>query len=148
MSSHVKLIRQALADALDPLVKRTGGGQATAYADLESPTPPVIQVLGIAGGNLDLTEGTFGRPASVYRIVLLGLAGRTSDRAAQERLDDWLDAYGDNSVQEAIEADQTLGATPGVWAVQVESCTGYGPVDYPGGTRLLGCEWTVRVQSR
>ena len=49
------------------------------------------------------------------------------------------------AIREAVEADQTLGDTTGVWGVEVERTSGYQLVDLPGGTRLLGCEWIVRV---
>ena len=79
--------------------------------------PPAL-VVGQLSLNWDLV---MARGADSGEIDLILIAGRMSDRAAQDYLDSFLTATGTNSIKTKVEADQTLGGS--VSSVRVVTAT-------------------------
>ncbi len=75
-------------------------------------------------------------------FTIRGFAASGTDKAAQMRLDPWLNSTGAQSVKAALEVDRTLGGTVsdarvvGVARMAVFSA---------GSSNLFGAEWTLRV---
>jgi hypothetical protein len=79
--------------------------------------PPAL-VIGQLSLNWDLV---MARGADSGEIDLILIAGRMSDRAAQDYLDSFLTATGTNSIKTKVEADQSLGGS--VSSVRVVTAT-------------------------
>jgi hypothetical protein len=139
--ADVAAIRSALASRLSTLVGT--GGQSSGYM-LDNPTPPTLHVVGISETEYDVT---FGRGSDVLTMVVQGLAGTTSDRASQEKLDEWLDTSGSTSVKAALETERPAPVTLGgiVSSCRVVGTTGHRIYRMSSGTDLFGAEWTIEI---
>jgi hypothetical protein len=74
-------------------------------------------------------------------VDLILIAGRMSDRSAQDYLDSFLTASGANSIKTLIEADQTLGGT--VTSVRCVTAT---PVSLTvAGVEMLSYRFSVEL---
>ena len=99
--------------------------------------PPAL-VIGQLSIEWDLV---FKRGADSATVDLILIAGRMSDRAAQDYLDSFLTASGANSIKTLIEADQTLGGT--VTSVQCVTAT---PVSLTvAGVEMLAYRFSVEL---
>jgi hypothetical protein len=99
--------------------------------------PPAL-VIGQLSIEWDLV---FKRGADSATVDLILIAGRMSDRAAQDYLDSFLTASGANSIKTKIEADQTLGGT--VTSVQCVTAT---PVSLTvAGVEMLAYRFAVEL---
>lgn len=99
--------------------------------------PPAL-VIGQLSIEWDLV---FKRGADSATIDLILIAGRMSDRAAQDYLDSFITATGANSIKTLIETDQTLGGS--VTSVQCVSAT---PVSLTvAGVEMLAYRFAVEL---
>ena len=99
--------------------------------------PPAL-VIGQLSIEWDLV---FKRGADSATIDLILIAGRMSDRAAQDYLDGFITASGANSIKTLIEADQTLGGS--VTSVRCVSAT---PVSLTvAGVEMLAYRFAVEL---
>ena len=99
--------------------------------------PPAL-VIGQLSIEWDLV---FKRGADSATVDLILIAGRMSDRAAQDYLDSFLTASGANSIKTLIETDQTLGGT--VTAVRCVTAT---PVSLTvAGVEMLAYRFSVEL---
>jgi len=99
--------------------------------------PPAL-VIGQLSIEWDLV---FKRGADSATIDLILIAGRMSDRAAQDYLDGFITASGANSIKTLIEADQTLGGS--VTSVRCVSAT---PVSLTvAGVKMLAYRFAVEL---
>lgn len=99
--------------------------------------PPAL-VIGQLSIEWDLV---FKRGADSATVDLILIAGRMSDRAAQDYLDSFLTASGANSIKTLVEADQTLGGT--VTSVQCVTAT---PVSLTvAGVEMLSYRFAVEL---
>lgn len=99
--------------------------------------PPAL-VIGQLSIEWDLV---FKRGADSATVDLILIAGRMSDRAAQDYLDSFLTASGANSIKTLIEADQTLGGT--VTSVRCVTAT---PVSLTvAGVEMLSYRFSVEL---
>ncbi len=77
-------------------------------------------------------------------FTIRGFATSGTDKAAQMRLDPWLDSTGAESVKAVFEANRTLGGTVGdARIVTMAKIAVFTPVG--GATSFFGAEWTLRV---
>lgn len=99
--------------------------------------PPAL-VIGQLSIEWDLV---FARGADSATVDLILIAGRMSDRAAQDYLDSFLTATGTNSIKTKVEADQTLGGS--VSSVRVVSAT---PISLTvAGVEMLAYRFAVAL---
>ncbi len=99
--------------------------------------PPAL-VIGQLSLEWDLV---FKRGADSANVDLILIAGRMSDRAAQDYLDSFLTASGANSIKTLIETDQTLDGT--VTSVRCVTAT---PVSLTvAGVEMLAYRFTVEL---
>ena len=99
--------------------------------------PPAL-VIGQLSIEWDLV---FARGADSATVDLILIAGRMSDRAAQDYLDGFLTATGTNSIKTKVEADQTLGGS--VSSVRVVSAT---PISLTvAGVEMLAYRFAVAL---
>ena len=99
--------------------------------------PPAL-VIGQLSIEWDLV---FARGADSATVDLILIAGRMSDRAAQDYLDSFLTASGNNSIKTKVEADQTLGGS--VTSVRVVSAT---PISLTvAGVEMLAYRFAVAL---
>lgn len=99
--------------------------------------PPAL-VIGQLSLEWDLV---FKRGADSATVDLILIAGRMSDRAAQDYLDSFLTATGANSLKTLIEADQTLGGT-----VSSNRCVSATPVNLTvAGVEMLAYRFSVEL---
>lgn len=99
------MIPSQVRDALKTAVNITG---LRVYDTIpENLVPP-----GLIVGQLSITwDLVFARGADSATVDLILVAGRMSDRAAQDYLDSLLTPSGNTSIKAKVEADQTLGGT-------------------------------------
>jgi hypothetical protein len=99
--------------------------------------PPALVI-----GQLSITwDLVFARGADSAEVDLILIAGRMSDRAAQDYLDSFLTATGANSIKTKIEADQTLDGS--VSSVRVVSAT---PISLTvAGVEMLAYRYAVAL---
>jgi hypothetical protein len=122
-------------DALKTAVNITG---LRVYDTIPDGLMPPALVVGQLSIEWDLV---FARGADSATVDLILIAGRMSDRAAQDYLDGLLTATGSNSIKTKIEADQTLGGT--VTSVRCVSAT---PVAVTvSGVEMLSYRFTVEL---
>jgi hypothetical protein len=99
--------------------------------------PPAL-VIGQLSIDWDLV---MARGADSATVDLILIAGRMSDRAAQDYLDSFLTASGNNSIKTKVEADQTLGGS--VSSVRVVSAT---PISLTvAGVEMLAYRFAVAL---
>jgi hypothetical protein len=103
----------------------------------DSPNPPMA-VISLETVNYDQT---FQRGMSEYVFTVSVLAGRVSERTAQDRLDSYIDP-GSATIKTAIESDRSLGSA--VFDVQVTEMSNIGAVNL-GETIYLGADFRVNV---
>jgi len=133
--SDLATIRQALADALDPIGDDV---QVSAYL-LAQPTPPTVQIL---PGNQDY-DLAFKRGLDRRTFTVQGFVPVNESDETQKLLDELMAPTGARSVKALLEADVTLGGVVG--GLQVTADSGYAMQQHPTGIWTLLCEWTVVV---
>ena len=137
-------IREGLAARLVGVLA-TDEGKISPWM-VANPVPPLLQVMG--PDEVDYDVGGFDANDAHWDIVIQAFAGAVSLRGAQDRLDAWLASSGATSVRAALEADQTLGGTTGVYGVVVRRNTGYRLYTLPNQQdRVLGAEFVVHVET-
>lgn len=83
----------------------------------------------------------FARGADSAQLDVIVIAGRMSERAAQDYLDSMLTATGSSSIKTKIEADQTLGG-----AVTSVRCSRAEPISVTvSGVDMLAYRFAVEV---
>ena len=87
-------------------------------------------------------DATFNRSHDKLTFPIRVLVTKATDRAAQERLEPYLDGTGSTSIKTAIEGDPTLGGAAAL--VRVLNAQGLGVYDV-AGIPYLGAEFTVEV---
>lgn len=99
--------------------------------------PPALVI-----GQLSITwDLVMARGADSAEVDLILIAGRMSDRAAQDYLDSFLTASGTNSIKTKVEADQTLDGS--VTSVRVVTAT---PISLTvAGVEMLAYRFAVAL---
>ena len=95
----------SVRDAIKNSLSITG---LRAYDTIPENVVPPAAVVGQLSIEWDLV---MARAADTATLDVIVIAGRMSDRAAQDYLDSLLTATGNTSVKTKIEADRTLGGT-------------------------------------
>lgn len=136
-------IRQALADALEPLRAGIPDIQISRYW-LVTPTPPTIDLW---PGDPFQNGLTFGDTGEMFFTVRARVTTADTE-AGQDLLDQLLEPA--TGITAALEADQTLGGVVDTLAVGDATdggVTGYRELveDTAVNGRLLGAEWRVKV---
>jgi hypothetical protein len=131
-----------MAAALEPLRDEIPDLQILPYLN-SNPTPPSIDIY---PGTPFQTGSGFGDEKDVFFTVRARTTFADSV-AGQQGLYRLLDPAGPDSVQAALEDDQTLGGTVQAVAVVDEGVSGFTEYveDTQTGSRLVGCEWRVKV---
>ena len=129
------MIPSQVRDALKTAVNITG---LRVYDTVPDGLMPPALVVGQLSIEWDLV---FARGADSASVDLILIAGRMSDRAAQDYLDGLLTATGNNSIKTKIEADQTLGGT-----VSSVRCVSAVPVAVTvAGVEMLAYRFSVEL---
>lgn len=134
--SRIGDIRGAIASTLDAIE----GLRAVAY-EPDKISPPTA-VVGDVSIDYDQTFGTAAARCHKLDITVRVYVARATDRAGQDRLDEYVSPTGASSIKAALEADKTLGGT--VDDLHVPSMSGYGFYEV-AGTVLMGAEFAVSV---
>lgn len=106
----------------------------------DNPNPP-IAIVNLRNINYDQA---FGKGLAVYTFVVTVIVGRAAERVAQQKLNDYLDNTGNQSIKSAIESDKTLGGA--AFDTRVVSLDNIGNVQLSDAT-YLAAEFTVNVYS-
>lgn len=106
----------------------------------DNPNPP-IAIVNLRNINYDQA---FGKGLAVYTFVVTVIVGRAAERIAQQKLNDYLDNTGNQSIKTAIESDKTLGGA--AFDTRVVSLDNIGNVQLSDAT-YLAAEFTVNVYS-
>jgi len=101
---------------------------------------PALVVAGF--DQIDAT--TMGRHGFTFTMLIQGLAGETTNRGAEVRLDAWLSPTGDVNVWSALESDRTLGGAVDTSAVT--RCDGTQLLTLLNGTQVLGTTWHLQIE--
>lgn len=129
------MIPSQVRDALKTAVNITG---LRVYDTVPDGLMPPALVVGQLSIDWDLV---MARGADSATVDLILIAGRMSDRAAQDYLDGLLTPSGNNSIKTKIEADQTLSGT--VSSVRCVSAT---PVAVTvAGVEMLAYRFSVEL---
>lgn len=129
------MIPSQVRDALKTAVNITG---LRVYDTVPDGLMPPALVVGQLSIDWDLV---FARGADSATVDLILIAGRMSDRAAQDYLDGLLTPSGNNSIKTKIEADQTLGGT-----VSSVRCVSAVPVAVTvAGVEMLAYRFSVEL---
>jgi hypothetical protein len=129
------MIPSQVRDALKTAVNITG---LRVYDTVPDGLMPPALVVGQLSIEWDLV---FARGADSATVDLILIAGRMSDRAAQDYLDGLLTATGNNSIKTKIEADQTLSGT-----VSSVRCVSAVPVAVTvAGVEMLAYRFSVEL---
>jgi hypothetical protein len=129
------MIPSQVRDALKTAVNITGLRVYDVIPD--GLMPPALVV-----GQLSITwDLVFARGADSATVDLILIAGRMSDRAAQDYLDSLLTPSGASSIKAKVEADQTLSGT--VTSVRVARAEPI-PVSV-SGVEMLGYRFSVEL---
>lgn len=129
---------QAILDGIAARLRTLPGLRVVAYVpDQIAPPTAIVQL----PRSIDF-DLTYGRGADSYRIPVLLLVAKVSDRASSSNLAAYLAADGATSVKAAVEADSTLGGI--VDDCHVAQATGIGSYTF-GGIDYLGAEFTLEV---
>jgi hypothetical protein len=138
--ASIKEIRAALAAALQGIP----GVNVTAYIKGSPQTPALYVYPGAPGGGEFTNYHTAMGNRAMRTFTVRALAGSPIEEAAQMRLDELLDADGDSSVRQVLEADKTLGGL--VASVTVVRSDSYSSFQLAAtSTQLLAAEWHVDV---
>jgi hypothetical protein len=89
-------------------------------------------------------DTTFGRGHDELVFVVRAIVSRADDRAAQDRLDAYLDGSGSSSLKAALETDKTLGGL--VDTLHVSGVDNYGVYEV-AGIAYVGAEFAVTVHA-
>jgi hypothetical protein len=120
--------------------------QCTGYL-MENPYAPGFEVeIGSGGVVYDLA---MSRGLDEWFFTIRGFAASGLDRAAQMRLDAWLDSTGSQSVKAGLEAAKTLpvdgvATVSDSRVVRVGQVRAFSPIANPGIT-FFGAEWVLRA---
>jgi len=129
------MIPSQVRDALKTAVNITG---LRVYDTVPDGLMPPALVVGQLSIEWDLV---FARGADSATVDLILIAGRMSDRAAQDYLDGLLTPSGNNSIKTKIEADQTLSGT-----VSSVRCVSAVPVAVTvAGVEMLAYRFSVEL---
>lgn len=129
------MIPSQVRDALKTAVNITG---LRVYDTVPDGLMPPALVVGQLSIEWDLV---FARGADSATVDLILIAGRMSDRAAQDYLDGLLTATGNSSIKTKIEADQTLSGT-----VSSVRCVSAVPVAVTvAGVEMLAYRFSVEL---
>jgi hypothetical protein len=104
----------------------------------DNPSPPIAIV------QLRTVEydQAFQRGMAVYTFLVTVIVGRSAEREAQRRLNDYCDNSGASSVKVAIESDRTLGGS--AFDCRVISMDNIGNLQL-GDATYLAAEFTVNT---
>lgn len=102
----------------------------------DNPSPPI----GVVQLRTVEYDGAFQRGLAVYTFVVTVIVGRSAEREAQRRLNDYCDNSGASSVKLAIESDKTLGGA--AFDCRVVSMDNIGALQL-GDATYLAAEFTV-----
>lgn len=137
MTVELSDIRTGLVNNITATIGGTVG-QVSGYR-LANPTPPAILVTGWD----QIARNAFGSARFQIDALVQALAGATTDKHAQIRLDAWLSPVGATSLWLAIESDPTLGGK--ALDVTVLGCDGTQIVTLDNGTEVLASTLHVQV---
>jgi len=141
MATLVEIV-EALTEALQPITAEIDGLQLYPFFNA-NPTPPSIDIY---PGDPFQSGSGFGPDQELFFTVRARTT--TADHESGQRcLLRLLDRNDPASVQDALEADQSLGGTVQTVAVPDEGVSGYTEYldDVSSNGRLLGCQWRVQV---
>jgi hypothetical protein len=116
----------------------TISGLRTSAEIPDNPSPPIAIV------QLRTVEydQAFQRGMAVYTFLVTVIVGRSAEREAQRRLNDYCDNSGVSSVKVAIESDRTLGGS--AFDCRVISMDNIGNLQL-GDATYLAAEFTVNT---
>ena len=108
-----------------------------------NPTPPCIDIYPATPFAEPLG---YGRSAYALSFVVRARVSTADNEGGQELLLALMDPRADTSIDQAIAADDTLGGSVEMVAVEPESPSGFQAyLDAGSQGELLGCQWQVRI---
>jgi hypothetical protein len=104
----------------------------------DNPSPPiaVVQLRSVE------YDQAFQRGLAVYTFLVTVIVGRSAEREAQRKLNDYCDNSGSSSVKLAIESDKTLGGS--AFDCRVVSMDNIGNLQLSDAT-YLAAEFTINA---
>jgi hypothetical protein len=132
--ASLQAIREGLAANMNAIP-----GLAASPWLLSNPTPPAAEIQPSEIEFDQASDRGFDRHLLIVRVFVAA----STDRGAQNRLDQMLAGSGAYSVKAAIEADRQLGGACD--DLLVMRCSGYRVFSREGMPSVLGAEWEVQV---
>lgn len=108
----------------------------------EIPDNPQIPAAVIGIQSIDYDQ-SFQRGLVLYNFNVTIVVGRFNARSTQQKLNDYADNSGAESIKLAIESDKTLGGA--AFDCRVVSMDSIGAIDLNDGNNYLAMEFTVTV---
>lgn len=133
MAGELSAIRSGLAEALADI-----DGLLVSEHIPEQITPPMAVV---THSRIEFHRAMRGG-SSQYSFIIVLVVGRMAQQSGQMRLDEYLAWDGDQSVRQALEADQTLGGAAQTCTVQAARAIQPMPI---GDAAYFGVEFEVEV---
>ncbi len=137
MSATIAQIRAGL---VVNLIDGLGDELQISPYQLDNPSPPTIQVMGLEEM---LYDQAMARGLDDITIIVQAFAGTPVDRQAQTLLDTWQTGFGGTSVKAALESDRTLGGI--INDLHVMRTSGDRIYNLPDRSETRGCEFYVRI---
>jgi len=128
----------AIRDGLEANLETISGLRG--YSEIpENPSIPAAVV------TLDTIEydQAFQKGLVLYNFSISVIVGRFNARSTQQKLNDYADNTGSDSIKTAIESDKSLGGS--AFDVVVTSMTGISNIDLNDGNNYIGMDFSVTV---
>lgn len=131
----------AIRDGLEANLETISGLRG--YSEIpENPSIPAAVV------TLDTIEydQAFQKGLVLYNFSISVIVGRFNARSTQQKLNDYADNTGSDSIKTAIESDKSLGGS--AFDVVVTSMTGISNIDLNDGNNYIGMDFSVTVYAK
>jgi hypothetical protein len=128
---------QKLRDGIGTNLRNNIPGLRVSNTIPDQPNPPQA----VIALNSVSYDQTFQRGMAEYNFVISVIAGRVSERRAQQTLDSFI-SFGSATIKDAVEKDKTLGGE--AFDVRVSEMTNIGAVSL-GEVIYLGADFNVQV---
>lgn len=128
----------AIRDGLEANLETINGLRG--YSEIpENPSIPAAVV------TLDTIEydQAFQKGLVLYNFSISVIVGRFNARSTQQKLNDYADNTGSDSIKTAIESDKSLGGS--AFDVVVTSMSGISNIDLNDGNNYIGMDFSVTV---
>jgi len=128
----------AIRDGLEANLETISGLRG--YSEI--PENPSIPAAVVTLNTIEYDQA-YQKGLALYNFSISVIVGRFNARSTQQKLNDYADNTGADSIKTAIESDKTLGGS--AFDVVVTSMTGISNIDLNDGNNYIGMDFSVTV---